>query len=867
MLVLLFWVTNACEHLLEFSECSEGYMALLMSPVNCSDSNILIKENLPCDFSCPPGLYITYNLETESLRCSLCPEGTYSIGGGDEYTNWITFKDHFHSYCWILLETGWSLSEECTSWHSNSDTLLVTGSAPTKHWYETDLIFYPNMVKDGYLELNYRKETTSIEGLENGDFYVFIDEDLEYFDYSVEDYDWKNVKIPLSLGIHKVNIVFAKFISTPTCEAQIRDIQIRGTKYFDSSCKKCQQGHSPPGSDLCLYCEVGSYLDVKEKTCKKCPEGSISYPGSSTIYQCFDAPVCQEIDWHYYYSPCEAGKQKKIYEWNSPMVCDPTPVFLPNDEEIDCLPCGAGKVYQSNKCEFCPTGTYTTKGNFGQSCSVCPAGKYAPKVSDFHEWTEFPSEFTSLCINSDNFECSYDWEMRGTFIVTSPVYSEGSKIVLQGKFDISEQDASLMFEFKLAGPKTKFSFMINGNKVFNATGNVEGSQNFSVRTGANSFKWICEHTDKDVESCLISRIVIDGCTNGGAYKCVACQDGYVSGEASDVCTRCGAGKTSNEAHTECIDCPESTYTDLAGGCKACPSGLASSSSHDFCYLPNKTLEVNNSTFVFQNFSGDLGKSPFYCSEQKLQMFCHQTFYGPAQGDEHYFYISVLNPSPVDMPSYPQISTGNAYAFGILDPDSIGFDYFSQDKPGNGCNVSASKVVANLGSEVQSIEYDEDYGAGFKVSYVNGDVCTNASRFSTLIHFACNKEEEEGWPILLKYENCGFHFYWPTVHACPVCTKQTVAVHNSSCKDGVKTVHVFEGLNCIFENRMGYYADEETCSDNRVYKTWPFILSLLLSGIMLFVVTLTIILACKKRSGYKKLIQYRMEGKNIELEHK
>jgi hypothetical protein len=218
-----------------------------------------------------------------------------------------------------------------------------------------------------------------------------------------------------------------------------------------------------------------------------------------------------------------------------------------------------------------------------------------------------------------------------------------------------------------------------------------------------------------------------------------------------------------------------------------------------------------------------------------------------------------------MPSYTQLSKSSGYAFGIINYAALGLDYFNLNKPGDGCNITSSKVVANLGSEISVLQNDKDYGSGFKVRYSEGDRCTNSSRFSTLIHFACNKEDEEGWPILLKYEDCEFHFYWPTVHACHVCTESTVIVHNSTCQDGKKTVHTFESSSCIFENRINYIEKIENCNYSQVYKTWPFILSLLLSGIMLFVVTLTIILACKKRSGYKKLIQYRMEGKNVELQ--
>lgn len=866
MLIFLIIYTEACTTSTEFTECSNNTMAVIITPdTNCSDPTPYIHGHLPCNFSCPAGQKLDFLYTSNTLTCSLCPAGTYSLGGGHDYSSFNTFKDNFHSNCWVLDSAGWNLSSECTSWHSNSDTFLISGSGPPGKWYETDLTFYPRLIKDGYLEINYRKDSTMVLGVEIGEFYIFIDEILEYYDYSVDNFDWKVTKIPMLEGIHRVQVVFDKFVSDQIAEAQIRSIKVIGTKFADFECKKCQSGHSPAGSDFCTYCEIGSYLDELSGICKACPQGTTSYPGSQSIDQCFEALICKDSDWHYYYSECIEGKQEKVYEWNEPIMCDSNDIWLPDNEIIECVPCGPGKQYVYNKCEYCPTGNYNSDGKYGESCKSCQAGTYAAKISDYFSWTEFPAEFTTGCIVPGNQQCRYDWETRGTYIVTSPIYPANSDIIIQGQFDIAEQNASVSFEFSVFGLKTEFLFIVNNILVFNSTGNKEKSfESFGLGIGKMYLKWICRHHEKDMESCSLFRVTVDGTGFGGAAKCLNCAKGSVSKISAENCEICGNGLTSNIDNTECVGCPLNMFLDFQGNCQYCVNGLTIGKDNDTCVLADPKIQIENSTYSLFNLSGTPGNPPFYCSEQKLQMYCYETFYGPVQGDSHYFYLSIFNPSEVIMPNYPQVFNGKAYSFAVIDTNNFEIDSFYLNKPEENCDEKYSKILVSIGGQVKSIENDKEFGHGLKLIYDNGDICKNGTTFNTIIHLSCDKEEEEGWPIFLKYENCTFEFYWPTVTGCELCTESQKILQNSTCENNQKTIHEFEGEFCIFENRSGYIKSSEPCNENKVYKSWPFIMSLLVSGIMLFVVSFTMILACKKRSGYQKLIQFRQDTKKIEM---
>jgi len=105
-----------------------------------------------------------------------------------------------------------------------------------------------------------------------------------------------------------------------------------------------------------------------------------------------------------------------------------------------------------------------------------------------------------------------------------------------------------------------------------------------------------------------------------------------------------------------------------------------------------------------------------------------------------------------------------------------------------------------------------------------------------------------------------------VHACELCTGEMKVSHSETCKDGQRTVHVFEGDNCIFLNRMGHTETVETCS-HKAYTSWPFILSIVLCVILFLIVIVLVVLVIKKRSGIKRLIQYRTSEQEVEMAKK
>ena len=857
--VIILQYCAACEYSKEFTECSQGTMAVVVTPSNCTDNSISVIPGLSCTIQCPAGAFLDYDLDTNSLACSLCKAGTFSIGGGTRISSWTSLSMlNFQSYCWVMQSKGWVMNTDCWGWHTNSEAALVSGSASVNQWYETDLIFYPLIVKSGSLKVTYRKETSSLDGWSLGDFYIFLDDDLVYFDYDSDAPHWVTATVPLSLGLHSIQLVFDKFVTDQVSEVQIKEIQIRGTEYSSTFCEACTIGYSAGGSDVCIVCDIGSYLNGTQ--CSSCPPGFSSSPGSLSQTDCFALQACTEEGYGYMYSPCESGWMEKVYQWNDPLLCDNTGLSLPSNENLQCIACPAGMYYEAQTCTACPTGTFILESGYGQVCTGCAIGSYAPKLSEYTQWADLPLEFHSFCVSATMTSCTFAWEPRGSYITTSPVYIPFSQIGLSIKTLISEEDSFVEYYYSVKGAYVKFSFYIDGVEVNTTVGEGERHYLEYVSAGSHSFKWVCYHLDYKDESCRITEIRITGTADGGSNSCIPCRTGYFSDVSTDYCTACQSGFTSSSDLTSCVACLGSTYSNQPGPCRTCPDGTIPNTNHTECVV-GSTITISNSTFLSGNLTGVDGNIPDYCKLDRFKIYCYQTFYGPTPGNNSYFYLSVLNPSFVSMPSYVQASDMDSYAFGVIDMDQL--TVFEQQilKPNDTCGEDYSRIIVNLGSEVGSVTKTD---AGFNTSYINGDRCTPEENFSVNIMFECNKFELEGWPTYLETRGCRHEFYWPTVHACEVCTDSMLVPSQGVCSHGKKYTYLFEGPYCIMGNGETFKTVVDNCNHNHVFKTAPFIFSMALVFVMLLIVGLTIFCACRTRNKYKRLIQYKSDGRNIEM---
>lgn len=849
--VLSSYLVKACKFTQKFSDCTANQMIVKISPINCTDSKPIIISGLACDFSCVPNTHLYYDTLAKELRCVPCPTNTYNLGGGIEYTSWNTLRS-FSSNCWTSSSGSWELNLNCTPWHSSSDTFLTSGSSESNIWYETDLVFYERLVKLGSLEVIYRKDSPHDN---SGDFFIYINDVIEYNDYSKAEFNWKTAKIQLNEGLKKIQMGFNKYSTNQVNELIIQTIRVTGVRLADLDCIDCRFG-TFNSEHFCIECEDGSYLE--NGVCEECPDGTKADPGAKSIEDCKGVRKCAEDDYHFYYSDCNEGVQSKFFVWNSPLFCDNSNLTLPAAQEFECLLCGPGKYRENGKCVYCKPGFYTESGI--SDCKECSAGKYAPKTEYLSTWTSFPEGFESVCFSGAQHTCKNDWELRGDYITTSPVYQNNSKIVLRKKVKSVESTSSILFEFVIQGPKSILAFSINGINVLNITGNISNTQTFDLPIGDNQLVWEFIHSNEKDEKCLIKRIVIYGVYYGGGDRCIECKKGTYSTGSADVCLNCLYEYKENSLKTGCERCDVNFYSANQGECEMCVSGLVVSENGRSCVV-SKKVDVEGFSFEIEGLSGSKGKASEYCDKQAVS--CYKTFYGPVNADSHYFYISVLNPSEVNMIGLPQLSDKISYAFANLNTNKINLKDLQIRKNNENCLSNSSYLLVSLGTKVSNLSKSLSPDESLIIKYTNGDICQKNITFSSEIHFKCDKSHNPGWPVFTNYENCNFEFSWSSMLACPVCQQSEKLNHTEDCSKGKRKKYVFAGKNCVNEGYTPFEVTEEDCQEESVYKTWPFLTSLIVLGVLLFTLVLMCIFTLKTRKGYKLLQQHNMTSEMSE----
>ena len=752
----------------------------------------------------------------------------------------------------MLSSTSWVLNTNCTAWHSTSDTLLASGSALGDQWYESDLLFYSTLVKSGFLELVYRKESAN-DPSSPSSLIIFINNEVKYSDFTGNNPDWQVIRIDLDKGTKKIQFTFNKFenfVSNLTNQVFIKTVRISGTKFADTECRVCK-GIEVGVHERCVECEIGSYLE--EGVCKECPAGSTSSPGAAGVKDCVEMRKCEVEDYHYYYSDCFQGKQEKIYEWNLPALCDVRTASLPDREIIPCIDCSPGTSRVEGKCKACETGTFS---NGKEPCAACPPGTYASKTQVIDFWIPFPEGFKGKCVTAERNSCKYDWESRGPFITTSAFYLPRSKIYLSKHIKVSEKSGSCSFTYSVKGWATNLSLFINKIRVMTELSDKQSSFSVALEEGDTHMEWVCSHSTLLNESCSIFHISFAGVDSGGASGCRGCPSSQVSLGRVSQCSDCAIGSKSDSNHTSCVACGPETYSPLPGHCKSCPAALSPSQDLLSC-VPSGPLHLSSLTFNTQNFTGTQSSLPLYCLDQGLQ--CFEAFYGPVLSSTYTFYISVLNPKAVLMPEFYQFSHSKSYIFALINSNDSVLARPKKKSKSDPCLQSSEKILVNLGSEVSNLSlFSNESFVGFDVEYKYGDVCNDLQRFKSLIRFVCDKREKQGWPVLVQAKNCEFYFEWPSLYACPVCERDELKQRKTECEDGKRKVYLDEGDSCVVtEGVVSYY---EECEEQD--KLDEVKLAVAVGVVVALVVTVLVLCFYLKRA--KDLYQDLMKNKSATM---
>jgi hypothetical protein len=442
-------------------------------------------------------------------------------------------------------------------------------------------------------------------------------------------------------------------------------------------------------------------------------------------------------------------------------------------------------------------------------------------------------------------------------------------IELTSNVIVIEEAAEVQFEYSVEQTSVSDSrlwFFIDGilYGAFGANEVKTTAGPYALQRGNRLLRWQF-HRDSSASGTDLAKlysIQIRGTSKGGAVECVSCADGFISSETSESCESCPAGKTSNSDNTECMSCPDDTISDKPGQkCVACPPDTYANSlrlaciGHPILYFSGGSRFVGNITGATK---GREGYSEGLCSRENMEMFCHDTFYGPLPGNNNYFYVSVMNPASFSLPSYASFDDRHfGYAFAVLDKKLM---YWTNSQPSDNCVENSDKVIVNLGSKIDVVVEND---SGFVVKYAEGSRCST-SHYSSEVQFICDKDAGEGWPVYQGMVGCYFVFRWKTKYACKLCDSSDYTEIRGKCEDGERTVQLVESTECVsLDNDLRW---EESCSVTKEFmKSWPFIVGCVLTFILATVAIVALCLCRKFKQKYELLAEEPSGPKPNDLE--
>ena len=366
----------------------------------------------------------------------------------------------------------------------------------------------------------------------------------------------------------------------------------------------CAQGFSSNNDGSCSICRPGTYYDGT--ICRTCPTGSTSVQRSVSVDSCFcdrgyggSGTAC---------TACAVGKYKDAAK-NA--ACTNCPDFASTIKQgsIDVSACFCLVGYRgtgSNQCEPCPAGEYKNiTGSF--QCTPCP-------VNSFMNQTASVAITDCKCVAGyynaggagkvDCVQCPEDhyWSAGSCLrCFSNSVSAIGS---------VSVDACACKAGFYLSAPRTCSACPFNQFKAVSGNQNCTACPYPGVTSGTGSVSiagclcgpgFFSPNGSVPCYPCLPDHYS----DVAGLLSCLSCSPNTVSREGSNSSADCVAApgffqsaspgsrrllSTLSVSGYYIVQCPESTYSDVAGlfKCKNCPyrmvSGIGSSSVVN-CYCP------------------------------------------------------------------------------------------------------------------------------------------------------------------------------------------------------------------------------------------------------------------------------------------
>ena len=888
MLVVVFLVLTVhgrmCtpgEVTVELTECMGSNMrtAVYQTTANCSVP--APKGNLSCGVECPPGTFLGYDTTLNQSSCQLCPSNTYSNGGGILFSGltggWSAYQSEFIAYCYISELWNWLFRTDCESWTVSSDGLeLVSGNTTRKAWLQSELIYYSKVVKPGNLTIEYRKKTRMYEGIPNGVFLVYLNEISVLEDDSLVSDTYQTVSYPLQPGIVELVIQYEKYntVGFEDLDAHIRLIELTGTQENARYCSKCVGGRSGKGARKCEPCPGNTYFDGMD--CVNCPQGQYSRQGSQSLQDCKVKLPCTEQDYMAEMTGCLEGSSTRKYVWIQPHICDETQgKSLPEPVVgLTCDLCQPGYFHspvsintQETACAPCPQGTAATEiDSILTTCETCLPGTFASRVLNYTHWVPLPPQVSNDCQPYTGEVCTETtgWMYTTSGLTSGPQLTTNVYLTLGILTNIIETDAYFVFSWSLGrvyGSSSRLSLEIDGlTKVIITTEDFQAtSSRFPLSPGMHVIRLIYHHNTATAGTdwCTIHWTAIKGSDIGGAPTCEKCPSGYYSTQGVAECIACPTGFTSNAEGTDCEQCPPNTYSDIAGnrdGCIPCPMYTVPSANRTYCVTQGDIRVGNKTEYAIGNLTGIKGSQSGLCGSDEFALLCLGTYYGPVHGSNSDFYLSVLNPSSLNLDmyaNYDDLSPG--YAYGLIDKSHLYLTASQLKMPDSPCVSNSDQMLVNLGSRIQSVLPSSQ---GVNITYDHGSTCSHSDTYSLSLFLECNKSEGAGFPVYQNTSGCHYSFLWRSRLACPICSISDMSEIRSSCIDGIRYIYYVEGRNCVVRSDQATLYFIESCGE--LMEVMNTTAALVICGVVVGLLLLAVVVLacfCKVKRQYETLLEH------------
>ncbi|CAL8323341.1 unnamed protein product [Merluccius merluccius] len=776
-----------------------------------------------CTFSCTDGEF----LDMSSQSCQKCAAGSYSLGTGMAFDEWVSLPAGFITHG-INIDEDAQTNCSKSMWVPKGDYIASNIDECT-----TTLSYAVNLKKAGAVSFEYLYPDNNIYF----EFFVQNDQcqstDTESRFVKISKADWSQYNVKLNKG---TNVLYWRTTAYPLQETAVksvllRNIAISGVAYT-SECFLCKPGtySAKLGSARCQPCPADSYSNKGATVCHQCEPDTYAEAGSGS---CKVRPACTNSDYFYTHTPCDFnGQTQLMYKWMEPKICSESAVGAVNlpasGQKTACPPCNPGFfLTNTSTCEPCSNDFYSN----GTACAKCPAGTEPVVGFTYKWWNTMPSNMRSFALRREytfNMEQSTGWELAGEYIYTVSGEQDSDYVVLTLNVpgyrlpqSLTKDDATelsritFVFETKCTADCT-LHFMAGytqmNNNIVEKWQGTTGKQSYSYVVQDNittSFTWAFRRTQQHgtrnhtSDVAKIYSIVITNAIDGVASQCRQCAVG-----SSDLsaCVPCPPGHYMVNGTGVCKSCPPNTFIRPQqiigeGACIPCGPNTYKNKASSAC-VSDCTLQVQSGAgqLLHYNFSSLANVTGFRSSPRftsgGLRYFQH--FHLGLCGKEHRKLAVCVD----NVTEQRREVRGYACQSMVVPSDTRGQGAVSS-QPFVIADMLVGVTTEKTLDHISSLEnmFPVDTALPDVIFYYRSSETTQACKKgrSTTIRMRCDSSLTAGHQISLPSycpegtcDGCSFHFLWRSQDACPLCTPDHYREIVSACVQGIqRTTYVWQ----------------------------------------------------------------------------